>query len=172
MLLLILLALPGAGSAAPAFQARVLSIGDGDTLRVRRGEQRITIRLACIDAPETAQRPYGQQAREALQRRLPIGRTVAEVFSDTNINLALVEAGLAFAYRRYLGPCDAGAYLGAEDRARRQGLGVWGVPGGLTRPWDFRRGRGGSHARAQPLLRQGHSDLDANGVGEACESLH
>jgi endonuclease YncB( thermonuclease family) len=29
-------------------------VGDGDTLRVRNGQQRITIRLACIDAPETA----------------------------------------------------------------------------------------------------------------------
>ncbi len=29
----------------------------------------------------------------------------------------------------------------------------------------------GSYARAQELLRQGHTDLDSNGDGEACESL-
>ncbi|MEA5442590.1 thermonuclease family protein [Cyanobium gracile] len=149
------LGLAGPSWAAPAFQATVLSIGDGDTLQVRSGQQRITIRLACIDAPEMAQSPHGQQARQALQLRLAMGRpvtiqpqsidrygrTVAEVISDTNINLALVEDGLAFAYRRYLGTCDAAAYLEAELRARRHRLGVWRVPGGLTRPWDFRRGR-------------------------------
>jgi endonuclease YncB( thermonuclease family) len=207
LLILCGLALPGAtaAAAAPAFQATVVSIGDGDTLRVRRGQQRLTIRLACIDAPEMAQSPWGQQARQALSLRLspgrPVtvapqdtdryGRTVAEVISDTNINLALVEDGLAFAYRRYLGACDAGAYLEAEERARRQRLGVWQVPGGLTRPWDFRRGRRsarvpdgttpdgrrhrcreiGSHSRAQELLRQGHGYLDGDGDGEACESL-
>jgi endonuclease YncB( thermonuclease family) len=205
LLILLALLLAGPATAAPAFQATVLSIGDGDTLRVRRGQQRITVRLACIDAPETAQSPWGQQARQALLMRLAVGRpvtiqphgtdrfgrTVAEVIRDTNINLALVEDGLAFAYRRYLAGCDGAAYLEAEERARRQGLGVWRVPGGITRPWDFRRGRRsaripdgttpdgrrhfcsqiGSHARAQELLRQGHSYLDSDGDGEACESL-
>jgi endonuclease YncB( thermonuclease family) len=42
--------------------ATVLSIGDGDTIRVRMNGKPITVRLACIDAPETAQRPYGQNA--------------------------------------------------------------------------------------------------------------
>ena len=37
--------------------ATVLSIGDGDTIRVQQGGKRITIRLACIDAPEMAQPP-------------------------------------------------------------------------------------------------------------------
>ncbi|WP_322775240.1 hypothetical protein [Synechococcus sp. CBW1107] len=49
--------------AAPAamagleVRATVLSIGDGDTIHVQQGQQRITIRLACIDAPEMAQAP-------------------------------------------------------------------------------------------------------------------
>ncbi len=45
------------------------------------------------------------------------GRTVAEVISDININLVLVEDGQAFAYRQYLGGCDAKEYLDAEYRA-------------------------------------------------------
>ena len=183
----------------------ILSIGDGDTIRVRQAGKALTVRLACIDAPETAQGPYGQQARAYLQQRLPIGRkvslevkatdrygrTVAEVISEININLALVEAGLAFAYRQYLGGCDGKAYLEAEERASRSRLGVWQVQGGITRPWDFRRRRRsaaipdgttpggrryrckeiGSYAKAQELLRQGHTYLDGNGDGEACESL-
>ena len=183
----------------------ILSIGDGDTIRVRQGGKVLTVRLACVDAPEMAQAPYGQQARAYLQQRLPIGRevslevkatdrygrTVAEVISEININLALVEAGLAFAYRQYLGGCDAKAYLEAEERASSSRLGVWQVQGGITRPWDFRRKRRsaaipdgttpggrryrckeiGSYAKAQELLAQGHTYLDGNGDWEACESL-
>ena len=150
--------------------------------------------------PET-----GLPTRAYLMQRLPrgrevsiqphttdrYGRTVAEVISDININLVMVEDGQAFAYRRYLSGCDAREYLDAEFRASRHRYGVWQVDGGITRPWDFRRGRTaavipdgttpggrryrckeiGSYARAQELLRQGHTYLDSNGDGEACESL-
>jgi endonuclease YncB( thermonuclease family) len=177
----------------------------GDTIRVRQAGKALTVRLACIDAPETAQGPYGQQARAYLQQRLPIGRevtlaikttdrygrTVAEVFSEININLALVEDGKAFVYRQYLSGCNATTYLEAEERASRLRLGVWQVKGGLTLPWDFRRGRHsasipdgttpggrryrckeiGSYVLAQDLLNQGHTYLDGDGDGEACEFL-
>jgi endonuclease YncB( thermonuclease family) len=69
------------------------------------------------------------------------GRLVAEVFSDRNINLAMVEDGQAFAYRKYLQECDANRYLDEEGRASRRRTGVWQVEGGITRPWDFRRQR-------------------------------
>ncbi|CAK6692886.1 thermonuclease family protein [Synechococcus sp. BA-124 BA4] len=204
LLLALVVTLPAAGSAQTR-QAEVLSIGDGDTMRVRQGGRPVTIRLACIDAPETAQNPYGQQARRYLQQRLPIGRVVAlgvkttdrygrlvaEVIADINIGLAMVEDGQAFTYRRYLSGCDAKEYLDAEFRASRRRYGVWQVEGGITRPWDFRRGRSaaeipdgttpggrryrcseiGSYDRAQELLRQGHTYLDSNGDGQACESL-
>jgi endonuclease YncB( thermonuclease family) len=204
-LLLVLAALPQGAGSAQALKGEVLSIGDGDTIRIRQGGRTITVRLACIDAPETAQSPYGRQARSYLQQRLPIGRevildvkttdrygrTVAEVISDININLAMVEDGQAFAYRQYLGGCDAKEYLDAEFRASRHRYGVWQVDGGITRPWDFRKGRSaavipdgttpggrrysckeiGSYARAQELLRQGHTYLDGNGDGQACEAL-
>lgn len=59
-----------------ASTATIISLGDGDTLRVADRGKNLTIRVACIDAPETAQAPYGQQARQALQALLPIGCTV------------------------------------------------------------------------------------------------
>ena len=59
--------------AGPEVRATVLSIGDGDTIRVQQGHQRITVQLACIDAPEMAQAPYGAQSRAYLQTRLRIG---------------------------------------------------------------------------------------------------
>jgi hypothetical protein len=113
------------------------------------------------------------------------------VASNHTVNLAMVEDGQAFAYRQYLSGCDGKAYLDAEWRASRRRTGIWQVEGGITRPWDFRRGRRsaaipdgttpggrryrcneiGSYARAQELLRQGHRYLDGDGDGEACESL-
>jgi len=180
------------------------------------------VRLACIDAPETAQSPFGVASRNQLQALLPIGstvslrvqavdrygRSVAEVIGNKGmVNLAMVQSGQAFVYRQYLGRCDRQAYLAAERQAQSQRQGVWAVPGGMTRPWDFRhRGAGhrnagavpaaafssapasspqsaqlsgtkttckqiGSFAQAQELLRQGHSYLDRNGDGVACESL-
>ncbi len=198
------LAWPGC-VVAQDVKATVLSIGDGDTIRVRQAGRALTVRLACIDAPETAQSPWGQQARRYLQQRLPIGRevtlevkttdrygrTVAEVISDINLNLVMVEDGQAFAYRQYLSGCNAKAYLEAEERASRHDYGVWQVDGGITRPWDFRKGRSaavipdgttpggrryrcseiGSYDRAQELLRQGHSYLDGNRDGEACKAF-
>lgn len=200
--------------AGPASAATVLSVGDGDTIRVMEGSQRLTIRLACIDAPETAQRPYGAASRQLLQQLLPLGstvslriqtrdrygRTVAEVFRDgRSVNLAMVSSGQAFAYRKYLAACDSHAYLGAETEAQQQRRGVWSVPGGIQKPWDWRHGTTGtatatpaggastgsasvvghrykckeigSYVRAQELLREGHTYLDKNGDGIACKSL-
>jgi endonuclease YncB( thermonuclease family) len=51
-------------ATAQALQATVLSIGDGDTLRVREGNGTVNVRLACIDAPESSQAPFGAQARQ------------------------------------------------------------------------------------------------------------
>jgi len=162
------MALSPATAAGTEVRATVLSIGDGDTIRVlSQGQQRITVRLACIDAPEMAQAPYGAQSRAYLQTRLRIGtpvtllpqtvdrygRTVAEVIGEVNFNLAMVEDGQAFAYRQYLSQCNAREYLDAEFRASRSRYGVWAVPGGITRPWDFRRSkRSGGHMSTAPVL--------------------
>ena len=209
--ILLLLGLMSAVWAAPAGSAQVISVGDGDTLTVMDAGLRVTVRLACIDAPETAQKPWGIEARSALQALTPIGstvslrgsakdrygRTVAEVVrGGSNVNLALVREGRAFVYRQYLSGCDRSVYLGAEGQAEKSRRGVWSVPGGVMRPWDWRRGGNSSSAKgsgessstrpssdryrckeigswikAQKLLRQGHRYLDGDGDGEACESL-
>jgi len=39
--------------------------------------QKLKVRLACIDAPETAQNPYGMASRNQLKALLPIGSTVS-----------------------------------------------------------------------------------------------
>ena len=190
--------------AAPVHAATVISVGDGDTIRVREAGQSITVRLACIDAPETAQRPYGLQSRSTLSALVPVGsavtlkvqtvdrygRTVAELLNSSgNVNQLMVGRGHAFAYRKYLCQCDGYRYLSLERQAQNAGLGVWSVGRtGITRPWDYRRSRSagsnstgssrryrckeiGSWQRAQQLLAQGHTYLDGDRDGEACEAL-
>ena len=186
--------------------ATVVSVGDGDTIRVSEGNKKITVRLACIDAPERSQQPWGSKSTELLKQLTPIGsqvtlrvqttdrygRVVAELINHQgNVNKQMVRAGQAFAYRKYLRKCDAQKYLRLEDEAKRQGIGIWSVGrSGITRPWDFRKGGGssttkssgsgkyryrckeiGSWKRAQELLSQGHSYLDRDRDGEACEGL-
>jgi endonuclease YncB( thermonuclease family) len=136
--------------------ATVLSIGDGDTLRVREGNRTLNVRLACIDAPESSQAPFGAQARQVLQALAPVrssvelrikatdryGRSVAELTrSGRNLNQALVASGVAFVYWQYIAGCDRQTYGRLETEARLNGLGVWGIRGGLTRPWDYRSGQ-------------------------------
>ncbi|MBW0174154.1 MAG: thermonuclease family protein [Vulcanococcus sp.] len=185
--------------------ATVLSIGDGDTLRVREGSRTLNVRLACIDAPESSQAPHGASARTQLQTLAPVGsavelrvkatdrygRSVAELSrGGQDLNQALVASGAAFVYWQYIQGCDRQTYSRLETEARLKGLGVWSVKGGVLRPWDYRSGQRkpassssapsgrrytckqiGSYAQAQVLLRQGHSYLDGDGDGEACESL-
>jgi micrococcal nuclease len=130
--------------AAPAQAATVLSVGHGDTIRVDDNGRRLTICMACIDAPEMSQSPHARQSRALLQSLAPINahvslqvltrdrysRTVAEVSrGGQNLNLRLVRRGQAFAYRQYLSQCDAAAYLSAERAAQTDRLGVWSVPG-------------------------------------------
>ena len=201
------------GIPTHAVDATVLSIGDGDTITVTQGNQKTKVRLACIDAPETSQTPYGLDARRALQALLPLGsevtlkikatdrygRSVSEITKvGINVNQSLIASGNAFVYWQYIKGCDRQTYSRLESEARLKGLGVWSIPGGLERPWDYRHQRRstntgvatpssktvstpssiryrcreiGSWSKAQELLKQGHSYLDGDGDGEACESL-
>jgi hypothetical protein len=77
-------------AAGPALSGPVelVSVGDGDTIRVRgRDGQPVTVRLACIDAPETAQGPPGAEATASL-RRVPLKKVPFEVSSDLALSVA------------------------------------------------------------------------------------
>lgn len=132
----------------------VASVGDGDTIRVKEGNKAVTVRLACIDAPEMAQKPYGERAAVRLKQLLPVGkvvylrtiatdkynRKVAEIFvGDRSINLSMVQEGQAVVYRQYLNGCNAKQYLTAEADAQLKRLAFWNQSNPVM-PWDFRRG--------------------------------
>ena len=134
----------------------LVSVGDGDTVRVtsRQGDK-VTIRLACIDAPETSQGTSGKWSTRTLKGLIQgksislkpqvkdrYGRTVAEIYvGNRNINLQMVQVGAAYAYRQYLKQCDRDSYLKAENAASKKGLGVWGPYKPAQVPWEYRRSR-------------------------------
>lgn len=118
---------------APAIAQTVTRVSDGDTIRVEIDGKEKRIRLACIDAPEMGQAPFGRASRDRLRQLTPVGSTVrlrtltrdrygrivAEVFHQgKNVNLELVKEGEAVVYRQYLQGCDRNAYLPAELEAK------------------------------------------------------
>ncbi len=141
---------------------RVTKVVDGDTLHVRpeegsgfpgRKPRELKVRLAGADAPEHDQ-PHGREARRALEALVEgqdvllhplttdrFGRTVARVeVGGRDVSEALVEAGHAWAFRRYLGRRAGDERLcELEYRARAAGAGLWALPPARRlAPWAFR----------------------------------
>jgi micrococcal nuclease len=134
---------------------RVLRVIDGDTIDVKHHEQTVTVRLACIDAPERKQKPWGSRSTARLKQLLSPGqevrlkplytdeydRLVAEVFvGDRNLSLSMVEEGKAVVYHYFLRNCpeSRNSLLQAEKSAKSQKLGFWNQRRPQM-PWDFRR---------------------------------
>ncbi len=124
----------------------VLKVYDGDTILVAGPGGRKLIRLLGIDAPETSKgkgkpgQPYSRKARRhladlILKRTITLTaygedryqRTLAVVSCEgRDINLAMIEAGLAEAYRgRTPEGFDKTPYLEAEALARQSMAGMW-----------------------------------------------
>jgi len=141
-------------SLASAEQAVVKRVIDGDTV-ILADETRV--RLIGIDAPEIENRnfahrgePYGEESKQLLKKWIE-GKTVdlrdgpekkdryhrrlAYLYleGDFFVNLELVEAGAAVAYRRFPHAFQRD-FFAAEKRARDQKLGLWGVEK-KTRNW-------------------------------------
>ncbi len=180
----------------PLIASQVIRVVDGDSLIVKSNGIPKQIRLACVDAPEIGQFPYGRLAMNAFRGLLPAdsavtifainkdqyGRTVGHVSTPGGVDIAeeLVRRGLVFVYTRYLLDCDEPKLLLLESQARDAKKGLWSVNRqGITRPWIYRRGSNArircseisSWDKAQILLKEGHNYLDRDNDGEACEGL-
>lgn len=150
LLLIALLALP-----ALAWEGRVVSVADGDTITVEpiNGGERVKIRLYGIDCPEVRQ-PYGQAARShvsgvamyktvevdvAPQGRDRYGRTIATITVEGTgvLQELLLDAGLAWVYPKYCRDCPGWYALEADVRKARRGL--WQDKNPVP-PWEWRRG--------------------------------
>ena len=136
-------------SAAGAPSYRVVAVFDGDTIDVLWDRQTTRIRLHGVDSPELGQ-PFCQRAKEFTSDLVfgqnvsfeerdqdQYGRIVAEVFlpDGRSLNLALLEAGLAWHYKRYSQDPE---FAAAEEEARAAGQGLW-IDANPTPPWEWRR---------------------------------
>lgn len=144
-------------------EAHVYHCHDGDTCRVRvAGGLWFNIRLAAIDAPEVEKRhggktdwhgqPLGEVARDALNKLIEgqdvrlrqvdldqYNRPVAEViFKDEVVNKTLVAQGLAEVYRGKTKRLDKDSYFKAEEQAKKDKKGIWGMAG-YQSPTEYRR---------------------------------
>jgi len=128
---------------------RVVAVGDGDSLTLLVGGQKVKIRLAQIDAPEL-QQPYGTTSKAALAKMVEnqkvraevieldrYGRSVAEVYLDgLHVNREMVELGHAWAYTKY---SRSTHIIELEDKARAGRLGLWKLPEEeRDAPWEWR----------------------------------
>lgn len=143
------------GVFADQLVGKVVSISDGDTLRVvDHARQQHKIRLIGIDAPEKHQ-PFGSTAKTHLTS-LCFGkevvvdwakydryrRIIGQVWCDSqDAGLAQIEMGMAWWYEVYAKeqtPRDRGLYSRAQGDARRSRIGLWHEHD-PTPPWIWRR---------------------------------
>jgi len=161
----------------PTEVAIVLSITDGDTIRVDRGNGSEPVRLIGIDAPEPKE-PGGREATARNAELLTIGAEVVleTDVSDTDrfdrllryvwlhegstwtlVNLELLKDGVAEAVGYPPDVMYQQTFVSAQAVAKSQKVGVWGFLGGpaaTPKPTRKAGGGGGSscHDAYRPCL--------------------
>ena len=140
---------------AATLQGKVVSVADGDTIKVLDATNtQHKIRLQGIDAPEKAQ-PFGQKSKQSLsqlvynkqvtvqyQKKDKYGRTVGKVLNNgTDVCLEQIKLGMAWHYKQYKSDQpkeDRETYAQVEQTARVQAVGLWKdkMP---NPPWEYRK---------------------------------
>lgn len=136
-----------------AFTGMVVSITDGETIKVLNEGSQVKVRLYGIDCPEKKQ-AFGQKAKdftaslvagkfvEVVPEDTDIySRTVGLVFADgKSVNLEIVKAGYAWVYRHYCKAAFCFQWLDDEAKARKAKIGLWHDKD-PTPPWEWRKKR-------------------------------
>jgi len=126
----------------------LISVTDGDSLRLKIDGTETVIRLEGIDAPEMDQ-PDGTESKDFLSfliTGMPLsveitgrdryGRDLAVIRTgDLNVNVEMVDAGHAWHFTKYSKDRNL---ADAELRARKEKFGLWSTPSPIP-PWDWRR---------------------------------
>jgi len=145
---ILILMLTQVAAIREVFQAECVSVSDGDTVTVLRGKRQIKIRLEGIDCPELHQ-DFGTRAKQftsslVFGKDVTIrakyldanGRTVSRLLVDgQDVSISLVEAGLAWHFKRY---SSDPVLARAEEEARRLRKGLWSHPNPIP-PWKWRQ---------------------------------
>jgi len=145
--------------AAGRHLGRVVRVSDGDTLTFDTHDgSRLKVRLASIDAPETAHgaarkgQPFGEESTQALQRMAQGKAAELECFevdryqrhvcrvivNGVDVNAEQVRLGMAMVYRanrRYVR--DSSLYK-IEEEAQAAKRGLWRSANPIP-PWDWRK---------------------------------
>jgi endonuclease YncB( thermonuclease family) len=168
------------------FAATVVKVIDGDTVRVRHrrfpfssgalssGKNRkklsvetISVRLAAVDAPETAKfgnagqpfaqeasdfvaaKVFGQKVRVKILSKDQYGRVVGTVsfregflkLSSSDLSMRLLEEGLATMYKGGGAQYDGRkiVYQTTEANAKRRGKGLWSCKKVMESPAEYKR---------------------------------
>jgi endonuclease YncB( thermonuclease family) len=138
---------------AHEIHGRVVSVTDGDTIKVLSAKNtQTTIRLDGVDAPEKSQ-PFGGASKKALAKKIAdrdvlvlskekdrYGRTIGVVMLDgRNINREMVAEGYAWAYLKYL---TDQRLIELESEAKASKRGLWALqPDQVQAPWEWRSAR-------------------------------
>lgn len=135
-----------------SLQAKVVKVTDGDTVVLSpvEGGEYFKCRLWGIDTPEGKQ-TYGDEATAAL-KHLVLGQVVqVETTGDKthnrevcrisldgkDINLAMIQGGHGWAYRKYLRKPYKDSYIQAETEAKSKRTGLWADDNPIP-PWEYR----------------------------------
>jgi micrococcal nuclease len=139
--------------------AKVERVSDGDTIvAIAENGTKLRIRLLGIDAPEVAHspkpgQPYGKEAHDYLARLIG-GRTIQvqtygpdrfkrilaiAFLGAVNVNVEMVEQGLAEVYRGASCQAYCRDLKVAELRAKRDRVGMWAQGVNYESPAAFRR---------------------------------
>lgn len=127
----------------------VVGVHDGDSITLLvGGKNQIKVRLEGIDAPELKQdfgtaakktlsdMVYGKKVRLVKTGKDHYGRTLGNVYvGDTWVNLAMVERGMAWHFKRYSKDASLG---GAEKQAQKTRTGIWSQSRAMP-PWEWRQ---------------------------------
>jgi micrococcal nuclease len=131
-------------------QGKVIGIHDGDSITLLLDNNvQLKVRLEGIDCPEKKQ-DFGTKAKQftsdlAFSKTVTVhktgedrfGRTLGYVIlpDNTNLNEALLKAGLAWHFIKYN---DSPGLSQLEAEARSQRVGLWQMHNPIA-PWDFRK---------------------------------
>lgn len=149
---LVVLILSGLAFSAPPkvveeFGGKVISVTDGDTIKVLVNKETVIVRLEGIDAPESKQ-SFGNKSKEALARLVAdkivtvkktgvdkYKRTLGIVMvKDVDANAKQVEDGWAWHFKKYN---DEERLAKLEEAARKAKRGLWAEENPLA-PWEYR----------------------------------
>lgn len=138
---------PESPKVVSEFEAKVISVHDGDTCKVLVGKTQTTVRLEAIDAPEIGQ-SFGTKSKEALVKLLmrktvlirktgedKYGRTLAFIKDgDVDVNAEMIRIGFAWHFKKY---SDDKRLAELEADARKREVGLWADTDAIS-PWEYR----------------------------------